>query len=252
MTEDEKIIDEFNARATETETPEPAGQEQPPTDEQIVERHARNKPTAATVLQKKTTLSEEKLEDRIDQILAKNAGKINEADLRARVAQVLEQKDAISEADLVQIQDSLLREYDAKQAEEQSHQIGIQPPAAAKEIADVVGARAAKWSDAAAALKTPGGIGLLIGVLLFMIWVMIPATGGKTRMQLLWAVVTGQVQWSPTVQQTAEQGALNALDQAHQQMPFIPPASAVGNSNQGGGGMSGGGLPPFLAFTFDD
>lgn len=250
MLEDEKIIDEFNARTENTEPEPDTGQEQPPTDEQIVEKQARNKPTAATVLQKKTTLTEEKLEQRIDQILAKNAGKISEAELRARVAGVLEHKDAISEADLIQIQDTLLREYDAKQEEEEKNQAPtVQTPAAAQQVADAIGERASRWADAAAALKTPGGIGLLIGVLMFMIWVMVPTSSGLTRLQLLWAVITGQAQWSPQVQQTEEQAASDAINQivkitGGQGTPFP-------TNNQGGGGASGGGLP-FLAFTFED
>lgn len=243
MTEDEKIIDEFNARTDEQATEPETGPEQPPTDEQIVEQQARNKPTAATVLQKKTQLSEEKLEQRIDQILAKNAGKISEAELRARVANTLEHKDAISEADLIQIQDALLREYDAKKAEEESNQAPtVQPPAVLGQQAAIIGAQASRWADAAAALKTPGGIGLLIGVLMFMIWVMVPTSSGLTRLQLLWAVITGQAQWSPQVQQTEEQ-AVNQILTANSPVP-------TPNNNQGGGGASGG--FPFLAFTFED
>jgi len=247
MLEDEKIIDDFNARGADTEVPQPSGPQQPPTDEQIVEKSARQKPTAATVLQKKTQLSEEKLEQRIDQILAKNAGKISEAELRARVAQVLERNDAISEADLVQIQDALLREYDAKKEEEEKDQLPTpQPPAALAEQAALIGDRVGRWADAAAALQTPGGIALLIGVLMFMIWVMIPTASGMTRLQLLWAVITGQAQWSPQVEQTALQDAENAINQLHQQASYIPPVST---NNQGGGGMS---VLPFLAFTFED
>jgi|SRR5271157_1977182 len=235
MIEDEKIIDEFNSRAAETEeAPDP---EQKPTDEQIVEKQARGKATAATVLQKRTTLSEGKLEQRIDQILTKNAGKIDESDLRARVAQVLEQKDVISEADLIQIQDSLLREYDAKKAAEAQPELGFQPPAAAKEAADAIGARFSKWTDAASSLKTPGGIGLLVGVLIFMVWVMIPTASGKTRLQILWAVITGQAQWAPKIAQ-----------EENQALQSIQPVSTA-SSNQGGGGMT---VPPFLAFTFED
>lgn len=45
------------------------------------------------------------------------------------------------------------------------------------------------WADA---VPTPGGIGLLLFAIFFLIWAIVPVNGDKTRLQLLWLTLTGR------------------------------------------------------------
>lgn len=59
-------------------------------------------------------------------------------------------------------------------------------------IATVRGATAGTH-DRIAALPTPGGIVLLLGTLMFLVWVLVPANAqGATRASLLWHTLTGR------------------------------------------------------------
>lgn len=65
----------------------------------------------------------------------------------------------------------------------------LQPPVAV-EIASAYANRATDWVSAQ---PTPGGIGLLVLVLIVLVWAMIPVNdAGATRLQLLWLTLTGR------------------------------------------------------------
>lgn len=226
MEEEQKIDDFLDQAAAANAQPDEQQQQDAqtatkPTDEDIVELEARSgKPTPKTVLQKRTELSEERLEKRIEQISARYAGKIDEAELRAKIAVKLDQNDRISEADLVQIQDQLLREHDQKQQRERA--VAFEPPFALSGLANSTKNRLNSFADRISALSTPGGIGILIAALILMVWIMIPTPSGQTRMQLLWCIITGQVSFDSEVQ-TAERDMTstsgNQSQSSQQQLP---------------------------------
>lgn len=165
-----------------------------------VEQKAREsgKPLASTVLQKRSVLSDSALEKKIASSLHAHVGTLDEKQLRENVADHLDKhQDQITEAEYAGIENKLLATSEQEQAKQQQKNASlISPPPF---VADTVGNLQDKTqalADRASGFQTPGGIGLLIGVLLFFIWVIVPVSGGKTRMQLLWGILTGQVELS--------------------------------------------------------
>jgi len=226
MDKDEQKLDEYLAKASEPkEKPEQVEQ----TDEELVEQKAREsgKPTSKSILQKRTQLSETQLDKEIDAFLNKNAGKINEEEFRNNVATRLTEKGYISKADLAAIQDRHLADYE-KDQEKESIPVVSPPPLVANSLG-VAGAQAGRLADWASSLKTPGGIGLLIGILFFFIWIIVPVSGGQTRMQLLWGVLTSQVDFRSDITNEAEQ-AISVAIQNNQ--------NGNGNSGSGSGGIT--------------
>jgi len=154
--------------------------------------------------------SKEQLDKEMDTFLNKNAGKIDEEKFRADVAAKLEEKGYISKADLATIEEKHLADYEEGQEQKQKTPLVSPPPL----VANTLGAasdQASKVADWASSLKTPGGIGLLIGILFFFIWVIVPVSDGKTRLQLLWGVLTAQVQFRSDIiseEETAIQAGL--------------------------------------------
>lgn len=51
------------------------------------------------------------------------------------------------------------------------------------------------WADRT---PTPGGIGVIIFLLLLFLWAIVPVNGDKTRLQLLWLTLTGRTQLAST------------------------------------------------------
>lgn len=196
--EAEKQLDAFTARANDTApvTEEVAVQA---SDEDIVEEKAREShlPIVASVLQKRTTLNETQLEKRIASTLRRYPD-ILESELREEVANTLDENDGIiSEAQYSRTVDGLIpKKEDATpgglpQGFDQGPLISP-PPIVSNNIASLQDG-ATRLADRASALSTPGGIGFLVFVLMFFIWAIIPINSGKTRLQLLWGVLTNQV-----------------------------------------------------------
>jgi len=248
---DEEQLDNFIAKTTQAEEPTT----QPQTDEEIVEKQARGKPTKTTVLQRRTELDEAKLERRIEQILARNAGKIDEADLRERIAEKIDANGRVTEADLVLIRDSLLREYDAAQEAAEAEEnkplqeqiadsvVGKKPIFRGKQpTADKLQKNLHSMADWATGLKTPGGVGILVFALLFFIWVIVPVSNGQTRLQLLWQVLTGQADFRQDVVQQEEQAVSQSEESAYG-------GQAIGD--YGSGGIGGGTIVQFPSFEVE-
>lgn len=228
MDQDEQQLDNFIANANQPVEPTT----QPQTDEEIVEQKAREgKPSPTTVLQKRTELDEVKLERRIEHILTRNAGKIDETELRQQIADRLQANGRVTEADLIQIRDSLLKKYEKAEAEkrEQEKTPVVEPPPVVSSGLNVAASQAGKLADWASALKTPGGVGLLVFVLMFFVWVIVPMSNGKTRMQLLWGILTGQVDFRADVRERAEDAAREGEAVAYG-------GEAVGEFGNGAGG----------------
>lgn len=192
MTEEEKQLDSFLAKSKEP----PQDMATLPTDESIVEQKAREKPLGTTVRQRKSRLDEKGIERNIAATLRRYPD-IDESKLREMVAQRLDARnDEISEADYAQIVNALLKEQDKERAQTAAEEnaIAINASPGVSAFASSARQSAGQLADWASALKTPGGIGLLVGVLIFFVWVVMPINStGKTRMQLLWGVLTGQV-----------------------------------------------------------
>lgn len=207
---DEEILDEYIAKTTEQPK---VVEEKEPTEEEIVEKKSREgRPTPKSVLQKRTELSEVQLDKEMDSFLNKNAGKIDEEKFRADVAAKLEEKGYISKADLASIEERHLSDYESSQTQEEQPVPVVSPPPLVANSLDVAREQAGRAADWASSLRTPGGIGVLLMVLFFFIWVIVPVSNGKTRMQLLWGVLTGQVQFRSDIvseEENAIQAAVN-------------------------------------------
>lgn len=204
---DEEVLDDYLAKTTE----QPDVEDKEPTGEELVEQKAREgRPTPKSVLQKRTELSEIQLDKEMDSFLNKNAGKIDEEKFRADIATKLEEKGYISKADLATIEEKHLSDYEAGLEQEQEVPAVSPPPLVANTL-DAAKDQAGRVADWASALKTPGGIGFLLGVLFFFIWVIVPVAGGKTRAQLLWGVLTGQVQFRSDVISEEENAIMAGL-----------------------------------------
>lgn len=204
---DEEQLDQFLAKSKEPPAPAPAANNDTPQEEQIVDEKARQskQPLRTTVLQRKNVLDEQAIERNIATTLRKHPD-LDETKLREAVAAKLEaQDDQLSEADYAQIVHGLLKQKETLENAEK--QATVEPPPAAAAIAGGTAAQVGRLADWASGLQTPGGIGLLVGVLIFMVWVIVPInTQGRTRMQLLWGILTGQVEMQP-LDQTAGGGA---------------------------------------------
>lgn len=59
--------------------------------------------------------------------------------------------------------------------------------------AQALGQSVESWSERVA---TPGGIGLLLLAIFFLLWAVVPVNGGKTRLELLWLTLTGRTKMS--------------------------------------------------------
>lgn len=225
MDKSQKVIEEYLAKANDKTEPATTAPEK--TAEDQVEDKAREKsgPTATSVLQKRNQLSEMKLEQRIDQISAKHAGRIDESVLRGHVSHHLQQNNGqISEADLIQIQDNLLTEPDQTQPDAPL----VGPPPFLSGSLDAVGNKSRAAADWMAGLKTPGGVGFLVFVLVFFVWAIVPVNDtGQTRLQLLWGILTGQVGFSQAVHDQEVSAAQNAVAQSG--IPSIIPPLGGGN-----------------------
>lgn len=231
---DEDVLDEYIAKTTE----QPKIEEKEPTEEEVVEKKAREgRPTAKSVLQKRTELNEVQLDKEMDSFLDKNAGKIDEEKFRSDVAAKLEEKGYISKADLATIEEKHLSDYESGQTQEEQPVPVVSPPPLVSNSLDAAKEQAGRAADWASSLKTPGGIGVLLMVLFFFIWVIVPVSNGKTRMQLLWGVLTGQVQFRSDVL-SEEENAIN---------------SAVSGSQSGStNGTGSGGVSVLVPFDFGD
>lgn len=89
--------------------------------------------------------------------------------------------------------------------------------AAVTNIAREVGNSATSWatriSDRVAALPTPGGIGVMILILLGFLWAVVPVNNGLTRAQLFYLTITRKTALSPdTVGGAAEKLTGNQAD----------------------------------------
>jgi hypothetical protein len=221
---DEDVLDEYIAKTTE----QPEIEEKEPTEEEVVEQKAREgRPTAKSVLQKRTELNEVQLDKEMDSFLNKNAGKIDEQKFRSDIAQKLEEKGYISKADLATIEEKHLSDYESSQTQEQPVPVVSPPPLVANSL-DVAKEQAGRAADWASSLKTPGGIGVLLMVLFFFIWIIVPVSNGKTRMQLLWGVLTGQVQFRSDIVSEEE----NAISAA------VNSSQSASTNGTGSGGVS--------------
>src|SRR5207302_39580 len=206
--DDEKQLDDYLAKTQEQPEPEP-DETKEPTEEELVEQKAREgRPTPKSVLQKRTELSETQLDKEMDNFLNKNAGKVDEQKFRADVASKLEEKGYISKADLATIEERHLADFEQGRDQTQEVPIISPPPLVANNL-DAVKDQAGRLADWASALKTPGGVGFLVGVLFFFIWVIVPVSNGKTRMQLFWGVLTGQAQFRSDII-TEEENAIQS------------------------------------------
>lgn len=193
---EEEQLDAFLAKSKEP--PASAPNNDTPQEEQIVEQKARQakQPLRSTVLQRKNVLDEQSIERNIATTLRKHPD-LDETKLREAIAKRLEdQNDELSEADYAQIVNGLLKQKET--IENSEKQAAVEPPPAAAAIAQGTAEQVNRLADWASGLQTPGGIGLLVGVIVFMVWVIVPINAqGKTRMQLLWGILTGQVEMAP-------------------------------------------------------
>lgn len=231
--EDEKILDDYIAKTTE----QPEIEEKEPTEEEVVEQKAREgRPTPKSVLQKRTELNEVQLDKEMDSFLNKNAGKIDEEKFRADVAAKLEEKGYISKADLASIEERHLAAYESSQMQESQPVPIVSPPPLVSNSLDAAKEQAGRAADWASSLKTPGGIGVLLMVLFFFLWVIVPVSNGKTRMRLLWGVLTGQVQFRSDIVSEEENSIQAAVN-----------SSQSGSTN----GTGSGGVSVLVPFSID-
>ena|SRR5579885_3164896 len=232
--QDEDQIDQYLAQANEQGKEETQPESTSQSEEDIVERKAReaNK-LATTIRQKRTQLSETEIEKRISQITTKYP-QIDEVALREAIAERLDKNDRVSEADVIDIQNKLLKSQEQEQVQEQTVPTVSPPPLVASSL-DTAKDQAGRLADWFSALKTPGGIGFLLFVLFFFIWVIVPVSNGMTRMQLLWGVLTGQIQFRADIV-TEEENAINAGVSGGNQ-------SSNSSNGSGSGGVT---LVPFV------
>lgn len=224
MNTDEQQLDQFLQKATEPPTEDKTPD--PTSDEEIVAQKARasKAPTATSVLQNKTVLSEAQLETRIAQTLRKYPN-IDESELREQLAATLKSKGELSEADYVKTIDAFLAEDDQPVQPEGP---ALSPPPFVANGISSAGQKVSQVADWASSLSTPGGVGMLIFALLFFIWVIVPVSNGQTRLQLLWGIITGQVGFRQDIQ-SAEDASGGSAD--------------FGNGGGGSANFGGGGYP---------
>src|SRR6266702_2964340 len=218
MDESEKKIEEYTARHRKTEEQEKPVKKDA---EEKVEQKAREAegPTPTSIVQKRSYLSDVQLNKRVDQIASKHVGKIDEAVLRGHVASHLKRhNNQITEADLVQLQDDLIKANETEQPEQPSdeNQPLVEPNVPFwSDAMGQMGNGARRMADWASAAKTPGGIGLLVFILLFFIWAVVPVNDlNQTRLQLLWGILTGQVGWSQSIKDQENQLVNQAVQQS--------------------------------------
>jgi len=238
---DEDQIDDYLAKANEQAKTEEDTDTSPKTEEDIVEQKAIEGPKlATTVRQKRLQLSEKEIENRINQIVTKYP-QIDEVALREAIALRLEEKGRVTEADIIDIQNHALKIFQKQEQEQEGTSIPVvSPPPLVANSLDVAKEQAGKAADWASSLKTPGGIGFLLFVLFFFIWVIVPVSNGKTRLQLLWGVLTGQVQFRSDVISEEE----NAIQTA------VNSSQSASSNGTGSGGVSV--LVPFSIDFGDD
>lgn len=197
----EQQLDAFNASAND-QLPTQVIDTAPVTgDEDIIDAKVREgRPKlATTVVQNRSTINESQLEKHIAASLRKYPD-ILETELRQSVGNHLDQNDdQISEADYQGIVNGLVKKDEKANEQGSAGPLGfnngplITPPAIATNSFASLQDGATRLADRANALSTPGGIGFLIFVLMFFIWAIIPINNGRTRLQLLWGVITNQV-----------------------------------------------------------
>jgi hypothetical protein len=199
----EKQLDAFTARANDAASLEPDDVATQVSDDDVIDAKVRQaskgSKLATSVVQKRTTLNESQLEKSIAASLHKYPD-IQEIELRQNIADHLDKNnDAISESDYAQIVNRLV----VAQEKQQPLPGGVPlltPPAIWGSSVSGIQTGATRLADRASALSTPGGVGFLVFVLLFLIWVIVPVSNGKTRLQLLWGVLTNQVYFPDDVQ----------------------------------------------------
>jgi len=144
---------------------------------------------------------------------------------------------------------SPLQKKEEKEAKEKGEEIPTPPPPPEPEPEPVVGGpppfiqdsltaagnRARATADWMSGLKTPGGVGFLVFVLVFFVWVVVPVNDtGQTRLQLLWGVLTGQVGFSQAIQQQRDTIATGAINQL---LPGSFPGTPAPSTTGTGGGQ---------------
>ncbi len=111
-------------------------------------------------------------------------------------------------------------------------------------FANKAGSAASAAHDQIAALPTPGGIGILVFVLIFFIWAIVPvSSSGQTRLQLLWLTLTGHT--------VVNQGAVGEAPPEQGPTSGSSPTTNTGATSGTTTGMGDGGLPLFYANPFD-
>ena len=224
MNTDEEQLDQFLQKAveppTQDKTPDPTS------DDEIVAQKARasKAPTATSVLQNKTVLSETQLEARIAQTLRKYPN-IDEGELRQQLSADLKVKGELTEADYVKTVDAFLAEDDQPMTPDAPT---LSPPPFVANGISGAQQKVSQVADWASSLSTPGGVGMLIFALLFFIWVIVPVSNGQTRLQLLWGIITGQVGFRQDIQ-SAEDASGGSAD--------------FGNGGGASANFGGGSLP---------
>lgn len=242
--EEEKTLDAFIAKANDATTEQdPVVQGVASTDEDIVEAKARQKggKQSASILQKRTTISETDLEKRIAGTLRKYPD-IMESELRGDLAKRIEQNGENSDVeDITEEQYSGIVNSHVKRNEQPTPDPQgplIQPPPFASQTIQGIQDKVSQAADRASGLSTPGGVGILIFVLMFFIWAIIPVSNGKTRLQLLWAVLTNQAYFPDDTKGASGYFGDGSIPDAN--IVNVPP------SRQNGGGTVGPTLVPYV------
>lgn len=72
-------------------------------------------------------------------------------------------------------------------------QVQLAPPETVSSAIAGAGTTVNRLADWLATRPTPGGIGVMIAVIIFFLWAIVPVNAaGETRLYLLWGVLTGQ------------------------------------------------------------
>lgn len=180
MNEDEQQIEDFLTKAQS-----PPEEERELSEEERVTEHARRGDgLVPTTLQKQTDLTEQEWRSKIDDIAQRAGDRIDKQKLLDQAAQLATPGGTLTEAQLDQLVNDLIEPAQP------------QTPPATLRIAGLDGLQntVSGLADRASALATPGGIGFLVAVLLFFVWAIVPVSGGKTRLRLLFDVLTGRTQ----------------------------------------------------------
>lgn len=94
-----------------------------------------------------------------------------------------------------------------------------------------------------AELPTPGGIGLLLLIILFLLFAVTKTSQGNTRLQLIWATITGNASFGTS---GAQSGDISPATQLATGSPYgAIPGAAIGVDPTNGGGIGsqwGGGF----------